>query len=374
MRKLLSVILFVCLWVTPGWASEAGNLPVVLPPSLPDTLNRAAIQSAYSDGEFETLANQLEVFRLAHAVMRREDSLLVAKYLGVIYTAHPGSREKGKYWLYRLVQSDPRADLVDLYVSDEIQAVFDRVRREAITRRRYQGINDVELDRLMSDGRAGDEQGGAKDTVVLKDTVIVKNQSLPGAIIGLASSLETPAPAFANQEKHNKFGWTLNANALVGMKFMDSEAWDPVSNQLASRGTFDFRRVNWPINLVIDFAHTASKPIQRIESNGLVTFESNTQELLFGVRKVWDHRFLSLRPYCGGGVGLIAIEFIRDDMEGSFQQTGYGAWFDGGVYYELERHFNLGGRFWYSWASIDFVGGAANGGGTGFGIMAGFHY
>lgn len=71
---------------------------------------------------------------------------------------------------------------------------------------------------------------------------------------------------------------------------------------------------------------------------------------------------------------MIAIEFIQDDLDGSFKQTGYGAWFDGGLYYELERHFNLGGRFWYSWASIDFVRGTANGGGTGFGIMAGFHY
>ena len=35
---------------------------------------------------------------------RPDASVVIAKYLGVVYAANPDSREKGKYWLYRMLQ------------------------------------------------------------------------------------------------------------------------------------------------------------------------------------------------------------------------------------------------------------------------------
>jgi hypothetical protein len=348
-----------------------GGVPA-LGESVVDSLDRATIQTQYSDGEFDAVVQQLESFRQSHPQCRRNDSLIYAKFLGVIYTANPSTREKGKYWFYKLVQIDPNAELVDLYVSEDIQSVFERVRREVVVRRRYQGINDKELDHAMR----GD---GTKDTVVLRDTVVIKNAGLSGTLIGLATSLETPAPVFAGKEKENKLGWTFDFNFLVGLKLMDASAWQPVQNQYAFQGVFDFRRISWPVNLTIDFTQTMTKDIAQYNSLG--EWENNqgfTQELYFGLRKFWDIRLLALRPFAEMGLGMAAVTFISDGLDeypnNEFKQTGYGAWLGGGVFYEMERHFNFGGRLWHSWAEINHPTGFANAGGTSFGLMAGFHY
>lgn len=335
-----------------------------------DTLNPTALMQAYSEGEFESLTRQLEDFRAQHAVCRKSDSALVAKFLGVIYVANPASREKGKYWFYKLLQIDPRAELVDLFVSEEIQGVFDRVRQELIARRHYQGVNDADLHhQVHAGGNAG------KDTVVLRDTVVVKNSGLPEAILGLASSLETAPPAFAEKEKKEAKGWTGNINAFGGMKFMDGDAWSPVHEQYAVGLSTDIRKVAWPVNIMVNFLYSQTPEVQRYNSQSgeTSTYTSNTQELFFGIRELWDRRFLSVRPFFGGGLGIIAVEYQKSGLT-ALKQTGPGVWGEVGVYWELEQHFNLGTQIWWSWANIDYGVDKANAGGFGFAIVLGFHY
>ncbi len=337
-----------------------------------DTLNRQSIHAAYTDGEFDATVKALEEFRIAHPDCRREDSLVYAKYLGVIYASNPATREKGKYWLYKLLQIDPSAELIDLYVSEEIQNLFDRVRREQVVRRRYRGINDADLRKTLA---AED----AKDTVVVRDTVLLKEVGLQGTLQGLATSLQTPAPVFVEAEKANPKSWTFDVNLLAGLKWMDPIAWKPIHHQFAFQGSFDFRRMAWPVNLNVSFAQTVSKEVLQYNSTGgLEANRGYTQELFFGLRKFWDIRLLSLRPYFDLGLGMIAVTFESDAFttfeDHAFKQTGYGVSLGGGLYYELEKHFNIGGNFWYGWVPIDYFAGTANGGGTGFGLMAGFHY
>lgn len=49
---------------------------------------------------------------------------MVYKYLGVMYSADPGSREKGKTYFYKLLQIDPEAKILDMYVSIVVQEIF----------------------------------------------------------------------------------------------------------------------------------------------------------------------------------------------------------------------------------------------------------
>ena len=50
--------------------------------------------------------------------------------------ADAATRERGKYHLLRLLELDPAADLADMYVSDAIQDVFQRLRQENAARLR----------------------------------------------------------------------------------------------------------------------------------------------------------------------------------------------------------------------------------------------
>jgi hypothetical protein len=81
----------------------------------------------------------------AHATYSFQDSVFIAKHLAVIYTANPETREKGKYYMVRLLTLLPSANLVDMYVSDEIDRIFDKVREEFVTRQRGFGVDTARI-------------------------------------------------------------------------------------------------------------------------------------------------------------------------------------------------------------------------------------
>lgn len=93
-------------------------------------LNRISIHYQYADGDFPAVIRSIGEYSKTHAVWPREDSLFIAKHLGVVYAADPATRERGKYHLMRLLELDMNADLADMYVSDDIQELFQRLRLE----------------------------------------------------------------------------------------------------------------------------------------------------------------------------------------------------------------------------------------------------
>jgi hypothetical protein len=105
-----------------------------------DRLDQKQIHSDYNDGNFEKVVSALESFMAAHKSYRFEDSVFIAKHLAVVYTANPDTREKGKYYMYRLLALLPSAKLVDMYVSDEIDRIFDKVREEFMARQHSFGV------------------------------------------------------------------------------------------------------------------------------------------------------------------------------------------------------------------------------------------
>jgi hypothetical protein len=109
------------------------------------TLNQKSIHSAYNEGDFEKVIGQIESFTKANKSYSRNDSVFIAKHLAVVYSANPQTREKGKYYMYRLLEMMPSAELVDMFVSDEIDRIFEKVRKEFVSRQKGFGVDSTQI-------------------------------------------------------------------------------------------------------------------------------------------------------------------------------------------------------------------------------------
>ncbi|MBW8886281.1 MAG: hypothetical protein JF616_00880 [Fibrobacteres bacterium] len=94
------------------------------------SLDRARIHALYHDGEFERILRELEPYGKGQCACVKDDSIFAEKHLAVVLAAAPATRELGRYHMFRLLDLSPRADLLDMYVGDEVDAVFEKVRKE----------------------------------------------------------------------------------------------------------------------------------------------------------------------------------------------------------------------------------------------------
>lgn len=108
-------------------------------------LRQHIVHVAYNEGDFDKVLEEIESFTRANKTYERSDSIFIAKHLSVVYTANPDTREKGKYYMYRLLEMMPSAELVDMFVSDEIDRIFERVRREFLARQRAFGVDPSQI-------------------------------------------------------------------------------------------------------------------------------------------------------------------------------------------------------------------------------------
>jgi hypothetical protein len=104
-------------------------------------LDQKRIHELYNDGDFDGVTQQIAAFRQQSAGFSREDSIFIAKHLAVVYAANPRSVGQGKYWMNELLKLRPAADLVGMYVSDEIDRIFESVRREFLAGQRFSGAD-----------------------------------------------------------------------------------------------------------------------------------------------------------------------------------------------------------------------------------------
>lgn len=360
MRPGLKVLLIVpALILGPGRAYAQPDLPGKPEAAAgPDTLDRARIHAEYGDGNFETVIQALEDFRSSHKDFRAGDSLFVAKYLGVIYASNPASREKGKYWLYRMLQIDPTADLVDMYIGEEVDRTFEKVRQEFIVRRNYRGINDVKLAKAVRDAEKD------KDTVVVRDTVRM----------GKPSRNQDDMPE--RKLKDFRYGWTWNLNLGAGLKFMSEEDWPVTSKHKEFRLAFDIRQRRWPINLAFDYNHSRSDNgyVYIRTEDVYVLSQQTSDELNAGVRKIFDFQLYTMRPFMGAGFGYISTKVEYGEFLGTVEEGTMGTWLEGGIYWELEKHFNIGAEVLWSWAKVPVAIVEANAGGIHAAMILGYHW
>lgn len=110
-----------------------------------ESLDQKKIHALYNNGDFDPVIEVLEGFMKRNKTYAKSDSIFIAKHLAVVYTANPGTRERGKYYMYRLLELLPSAKLVDMFVSDEVDRIFDKVREEFMVRQKHFGVDTAGL-------------------------------------------------------------------------------------------------------------------------------------------------------------------------------------------------------------------------------------
>lgn len=121
-RSCLAIVLTLTLGAFgPSGAQAPGDIP-----SLPSK----EVESAYKNGELDSVVIYIKRGRAKPVFMDSRDSIIAFKYLGVIYSADPQTREKGRYYFNQLLKKDHRATIADLGPGETARAVFKEVREE----------------------------------------------------------------------------------------------------------------------------------------------------------------------------------------------------------------------------------------------------
>jgi hypothetical protein len=108
------------------------------------TLDKDAISKAYFDGEFGRVLPPLETYRQSFPkTATKDDSVFVFKYLSVIYAADPSTRKKAESYMVQLLKLTPTIELLDMYISDQISAIFNNVRNDYEKQQHYVRDHDI---------------------------------------------------------------------------------------------------------------------------------------------------------------------------------------------------------------------------------------
>ena len=164
--------------------------------------------------------------------------------------------------------------------------------------------------------------------------------------------------------------WTGNVNFFLGGKSLDENDWAPVDQHAEFGVLVDFRQQDWPVSIALDFLGSTEEATEL----GL-NVEGTTTEFDVGVRKIWGAEGSTIRPYIGGGLAFVNAEFkVTSGFPVSDDDNGTGIWLNGGVYWTLGQHFNLGLDLRYSQADVTLFDVDVDAGGTHAGIILGYHW
>ncbi len=168
-----------------------------------------------------------------------------------------------------------------------------------------------------------------------------------------------------------------NINFLLGSKALDSDDWDPGENQGEFAVMTTFGPEKWPVQIAIDVLATGltESEFRLVAPGSSVRGYNTTQatfEFDFGVRNIWQKG--KMRPFVGGGLATIvgvqervSAAGVRQESEGSG-----GLWVDGGVFWRLGSHFNIGVEGRISGAEVELFGQDVQAGGSHLGMILGF--
>jgi hypothetical protein len=148
LKKMLITLCTLALLATAATVAAPAQNKAVASKSAPGAavlLNQKDIHAAYNEGDFDKVVVLIDAFNQANKSYSRADSIFLSKHLAVVYSANPQTREKGKYFMYRLLEMMPSAELVDMFVSDEIDRIFDKVRKEFVSRQKGFGVDSSQI-------------------------------------------------------------------------------------------------------------------------------------------------------------------------------------------------------------------------------------
>jgi hypothetical protein len=133
----------------------------------------------------------------------------------------------------------------------------------------------------------------------------------------------------------------LNVYPFSARKMSNSDLWDDVDNQYALGGMVDFGRKDSHLHFVTGL-HTGVGA--KDFSNPLVNdVLATTSELSFGMSGVWRHD-KGASAFVSGGLSFVHPELQFDVSGGTLKDDdqALGFFVEGGVYWRLSSHFNLG--------------------------------
>ena len=170
-----------------------------------------------------------------------------------------------------------------------------------------------------------------------------------------------------------------NVNFFLGEKNLDSGDWKPLENQFEFGAVMSFGAKDWPVQIAADVLISVDETTVYDGFLGDVTFTGTTFEFDAGFRWL-IYKKGKVFPYIGAGVGIIGAAVQLDDGFDTVDanDASLGFWADGGVFFQLGGHFNIGVDLRYSDASVDLDYGSAivaqdvNAGGFSYGLLLGF--
>ena len=125
------------------WAFAPAPVHAAFGFNIDGTLDKKAISHAYFEGEFSRILPPLETFRQSYPNPSKDDQIFVYKYLSVIYAADSSTRKKAESYMVQLIKLMPTIELIDLYISDNIQAIFKDVKANFLKQQKYVREHDV---------------------------------------------------------------------------------------------------------------------------------------------------------------------------------------------------------------------------------------
>jgi hypothetical protein len=129
--SLLTVALLLAI-VPKAITDEAPK--ALAPAAAAPRLDQESVHDEYVNGNFEILVQRIDAFQKENPAHSRDDSIFIARHLGVVLAANPQTVETGKNWMRGLLSLSPDADLSGMYVSAAIERMFQDVKKETEAR------------------------------------------------------------------------------------------------------------------------------------------------------------------------------------------------------------------------------------------------
>jgi len=154
-----------------------------------------------------------------------------------------------------------------------------------------------------------------------------------GLVLVVLAAVAATAPAHAADVNLNFYP--------IAPRYLDQDFWDPLEDQYAFGGTVDFAKAGAPLHFAIGLhGSLGDEDITNPLASGVTAVIS---ELSFGIAKVWTTQG-TVRPFLSGGVSFVTVDAEADTIFGTVDDDddSIGLWIEGGVYWRLTPHFNLG--------------------------------